>query len=483
MTANLLAALGGALEKRRREDGEGILQCTARDAALLATGLEKALPLECIDARVVTPGAPVCAGPLFELPRRAARAGNAVERLYLLPEPALAADNALHGHIALDREAGIQTTILDIGARIAAGEPPIAPLLDCTLWRDADGGGLLVSGSAATGWMLSGRSGDIAARRALIDNLRRDSTPVAQVAPAAADVIPPAELCEPLLTSAPLAKLAASALCHRGAGEDCAWYHGFWQYLRILGIVAAPERHAGFYARALGGLAKSGDYRRILISATADYAMLAHLLHAYGRDCGRGAENIEITVLDICETPLMLCKWYGARQGVRIETQACDIVQWQTTRQFDLIITHSFLPMLPAPARQSLVAKWQDVLRPGGKVVSTTRINPDWTGGNIHPSPDRVQKFRENAKQQALKWQSVLGVDAEQLAAAAETYMRRLMIYSLTSEDELRTLFTASGFAFDRLDIVTVAGQVGRHQAGPGTSQSAEYAEFIATRL
>ena len=75
--------------------------------------------------------------------------------------------------------------------------------------------------------------------------------------------------------------------------------------------------------------------------------MLAHVLHAFGGH----AKDIEIMVLDICETPLMLCKWYGAREEVRVETHACDIVQWETTRQFDLIVTHSFLPMLPAPAR------------------------------------------------------------------------------------------------------------------------------------
>ena len=119
--------------------------------------------------------------------------------------------------------------------------------------------------------------------------------------------------------------------------------------------------------------------------------MLAHVLHAFGGH----AKDIEIMVLDICETPLMLCKWYGARQEVRVETHACDIVQWETTRQFDLIVTHSFLPMLPAPARQLLVAKWREVLRPGGKVVSTTRINPDWTEADIHSDPDRVKGFRK----------------------------------------------------------------------------------------
>ncbi len=94
-----------------------------------------------------------------------------------------------------------------------------------------------------------------------------------------------------------------------------------------------------------------------------------------------------------------------------------------------------------------------------------------------------MRAFRENARREALKWQSVFGIDAEQMAQAAEDYMKRLMVYSLTSEDQLRYLFTASGFTFDALEMVTVEGKVGQRQAGPGTSQSASYAEFTATRM
>lgn len=43
----------------------------------------------------------------------------------------------------------------------------------------------------------------------------------------------------------------------------------------------------------------------MLISGTADYSMLAHLLQAY-----RNVEAaVHVTVLDRCETPLYLCRW------------------------------------------------------------------------------------------------------------------------------------------------------------------------------
>ncbi len=100
MVTDLLAGPAGALEKRREGGSDGVLRCESRDEALVAASLEEALPLAGSAAVVVTPGAPACTGPLYELARRAARAGGRVERLYLLPEPALAADDMLARHVA-----------------------------------------------------------------------------------------------------------------------------------------------------------------------------------------------------------------------------------------------------------------------------------------------------------------------------------------------------------------------------------------------
>ena len=476
MTATLLTALGTALQKGREKRDKSTIRCDGQEEALLARCLENELHHDGLVAVLFMPGGTACSGPLFELPRRAARAGRHIERLYLLPEQELRADAALHHHVALDREAGIHVTVRDIGARIAAGEPPIAPLLNCSLWHNEDIGDLLLSGAGASGWTLSFRQEDIETRREIIADLGRSAAPLELNFEGASRA---AVLHEPLLSSAPLAKMAAPVLCRRGSDEDCAWYHGYWQYFRILGIVAAPERHAGFYARALGESAASGDYRRILVSASADYAMLAHLLHAYGEAAG----SLAITVLDICETPLMLRKWYARRQGLNIETQACDILHWNTEQCFDLIVTHSFLQMMPATARETLVAKWRQVLRPGGKIVSTIRLKPEWTEAHVLPDAEGVALFRENARREALKWQDVIGIEAQLLAEAAEKYVARLKNYSLRSEEELRALFTAAGFVFDRLDPVAVKGKVGHPQVGAGTSQSATYAEFVARRV
>ena len=46
-----------------------------------------------------------------------------------------------------------------------------------------------------------------------------------------------------LLESAPLARQMAPRLCRRDSatGESCAWIHGLWQYLRLLGLASTPD--------------------------------------------------------------------------------------------------------------------------------------------------------------------------------------------------------------------------------------------------
>jgi SAM-dependent methyltransferase len=443
--------------------------------------LEASPPAVAISSLTVTPGAPACAGPLFELARRAARAGCRVRRLYFLPEAALAADDSFRRHAELDRAAGISVTCHEIAAAIAGNDDPVVPLLDCTLWLDAAGGGVLAGRDAGAAWVgaawtVSERPEDLAARRALLDEIAGAAPPLEPAAEPAA--IGAGVLREPIFTSAPLARLAAPALCRRGTDADCSWYHGHWQYLRILGVIATPWRHAGFYAETLGAAAAGGDCRRILISANADYAMLAHLLHAYGE----AAREAEIAVVDICETPLMLCKWYAQRLGLRIETEASNLLDWQSDKRFDLVVTHSFLQMVPPAARAGLMAKWRQVLRPGGRMISVTRINPDWTPADALPSEADVARFRDTALAEARKWQNLLGISADGLADAAAAYLRGVQNYPLRSEAELRALFTDNGFTFERFDLTRVEGKAGALRSGGGASRSATYAEFVAIR-
>ena len=132
---------------------------------------------------------------------------------------------------------------------------------------------------------------------------------------------------QPLDDIADTAEQLAPLVC----ADGCAWYHGFYPRLHALGLAATPDRHAGFFRDALRARARAGD-ERVLVSGMADAGMLFHLLDAYGET------PLDVTLLDRCDTPLMLGVWAAHTRGSPVTTQCSDVLAYRT----------------PAPLRASL---------------------------------------------------------------------------------------------------------------------------------
>ena len=103
---------------------------------------------------------------------------------------------------------------------------------------------------------------------------------------------------------------------------DCTWYHGTWQYLRALGVSKTAGGHATFLTDSLRSLVAGGDVRRVLISGSADDAMTLIALEAF-RDA---TVRPELTLIDLCETPLALSRWSAERLGGTVATHRTDIL-------------------------------------------------------------------------------------------------------------------------------------------------------------
>ena len=222
---------------------------------------------------------------------------------------------------------------------------------------------------------------------------------------------------EPILESAPLAWHLAPQLCRKDSatGENCAWYHRFWQILRLMGLGGSPAIHAEFYRSALGAASSDGNKLRILISGAADYSMLAHVLAALG------ARNPspEITVVDICETPLWLNRWYAARASCQIETHSSDISEFEAARPFDAICTHSFFGQIPEDKRPGLLSAWQRLLRPGGVAITADRVRPASSGDPVRFSTNQAQEFCATVRRHAEAMRETLQIDPPELARYA----------------------------------------------------------------
>jgi SAM-dependent methyltransferase len=160
-----------------------------------------------------------------------------------------------------------------------------------------------------------------------------------------------------------LPRLAADAyeVSGRLCGS-CRDLHALWPYIRLArastGVEARPSALEGRIANLL---AHGG--RHVLIAGSADSGILALVARAAP---DRGAN---IAVLDICETPLELCRRFAARWSLPIETIRQDLRDLQIERRFDIVLVHGTLHFISADRRLDVLKRLQRAIRPGGRLV------------------------------------------------------------------------------------------------------------------
>ncbi len=281
-----------------------------------------------------------------------------------------------------------------------------------------------------------------------------------------------------LIECATLARRIAPATCRvdPALGEACAWYHGFWPYLRLLEVVGSPYRHQGFFREALAPSIAGGNRGRVLVSGAVDYAMPALAIDIY-REAGAA---LDLTVADICETPLALVRWYGARIGVSLATSAGDILDYAPGGVFDVILTHSFLAMFPPDRRRALLRRWRLLLRPGGVVVTISRLRPDSSEARIGFTPLEAENFIAAVGRAAQG--GLLDLDAKALVAGARAYVERQRIWPVRTAAEIEALFQDSGFRLERLEENWTERAAAKGAASGPTAKGGAYAMIVAVR-
>ncbi len=256
---------------------------------------------------------------------------------------------------------------------------------------------------------------------------------------------------EPLLESAALAWKLAPKLCGKDPESEgsCSWYHRVWQYLRIMGLASSAQQRGDFYRQTIREFVVGRRAASILIAGTADYAMLALVQEAL-----RGTDSTpSITVADVCETPLELNRWFAARTGCAIRTARANLLDHAPQAAYDLICTDSVLSRFPAGRWPELAANWHVSLRPGGMLVTSSRLRPDDGPGKIGFPAGQVQAFENAVLRIATEKRDVLGIDPHELARQASIYARRQYNYPVQSLDQIGKLLGDAGFAFEQLAL------------------------------
>jgi len=284
---------------------------------------------------------------------------------------------------------------------------------------------------------------------------------------------------EALVESAHVARQLAVEHCPHAFGGDCTWYHRVWQYLRALRLVKNAGGHAAFLHDALRSLAEQERARRVLISGSADDAMVLLTIAAF-RDAG---VPLDLTLIDRCETPLALSRWSATRAGAKLTTHCVDVLDFTTERPFDVITTNSFLSYIEPTARPLLFGRWASLLRRGGRLLFTNRLRPSASGAQLGFAPEQAREFCAATRIHAERHQNALGLDPVALEGWVREYVARIRSFPLRSADEILMLLDDAGFAPDRVDSALFPGiSGGAAIAGPTAADRADFVRVLATR-
>lgn len=247
---------------------------------------------------------------------------------------------------------------------------------------------------------------------------------------------------EPLAESAPLARLWAAQHC-----ADCGWYHGFWQQMRLMGLGKTLSGQGPYF---LDMAAKWRDHPspRVLVSGCADYSALAYAVAGLGRKRFDAPEPPQLVVLDRCETPLQLSRWYAERLGLTaqsVQTVQADILDYQPAAPFDLIITSSFVGYFDPPRRARLFAQYAQLLAPAGRLVFANRLRdlPEDQPVGFGASETAIFLNRAQQANAALAPQDQL--DEAHMALAVQAYCQHFKSYPVASETSLMASLAQAG--------------------------------------
>jgi SAM-dependent methyltransferase len=270
--------------------------------------------------------------------------------------------------------------------------------------------------------------------------------------PALASLVDPFE---PLDESAPIGWRDAPGLCP----PECRDYHRVWQYLRLLGVITTIRTNTVFLQHAFGELRTA--HPRVMVAATADYGMLAQLHHAYGD------HSLDVTVVDRCPTAIALNRWYGHRVGRPVHLVVADLLTFETARPFDLVTTHNLLGRFDDEGRRHLLTTWFRALRPGGVVVTTQRVRPNWTTPRYRYTSEETVDLGARVCDAARR-AGLVEPTPDELGETARAFARAKETSAIRSTSAVVEAFEAAGFVVDRVD--QGAGMSERHADLPSST-------------
>jgi len=160
-----------------------------------------------------------------------------------------------------------------------------------------------------------------------------------------------------------LGEIAAEAYAVAGRFcGSCRNLHALWPYIRLSRSSTGLERSGSVLETALRAFI-TGGLRKILIAGAADTGLLSLVLRA------ADDFDVDVTVLDVCASPLELCRRLAGQWSIPVRTVKQDLADLDERQAFDLVLVHGTLHFIAGEKRLNVLARIHRGLRPDGRLV------------------------------------------------------------------------------------------------------------------
>jgi len=221
----------------------------------------------------------------------------------------------------------------------------------------------------------------------------------------------------------------------------CRNIHAVRPYIRLSRGSTGMESEMSGIGPVMADVLGTGRHR-ILIAGALDTGILACV--------ARAAEGYraEIVVLDICATPLELCRKYAQRWSLHIETVCEDLAHFERERDFDIVLIDGTLPYIPEHSRIETLRRVARALHQDGRLVLLFKTGERTADGLAAQNTD-------GAPQAVISELHRLGValpePEEAFAARLKDFARGSAAHTdaFSSPEEVDALLDSAGFVIE----------------------------------
>ena len=225
--------------------------------------------------------------------------------------------------------------------------------------------------------------------------------------------------------------------------DSCRGYHQAWPLLQVLQLISGLSVERKEIVQHLQQRNNDLKVKSVLIAATADFGLLSVLHEAFGETI----KDIDVTVVDMCQTPLNLCSAYATQMGFEIETIQENLMYFDKEKKYDVIIGHSILSFIMPNDRYDFIDNLTSHLTSNGQIFLYQSIRPDKVNEILKFDKKETVQWIENAMVAYHKFKNRLQwLSEENLKKLIVEFCRVKQTYAVSSEANITDIFSKLGY-------------------------------------